>query len=246
MEDGLRVYMNPHDYQTMLDSAESRRAEVVMQSMGDIGLRVSECVSEHFTMANIRESTDPDVNISFLRLYSKDTKSRETDGKRRDAWVPPSTIERLEEYQDNEGFADDRRIFMCTKRTLQREVNESSENAAVMEGNSDYEHISCHDFRAYFATNMALREGVDIETVMTLGGWEDRESMDPYLDANFDDIIQEQLALAGLLNEDIGVQSDYERLRQEIQNLREAVEGLDVDVSIPEPGDGQRGITDFS
>jgi hypothetical protein len=93
---------------------------------------------------------------------------------------------------------------------------------------------------------MALREGVDIEIVMELGGWESRQTMDPYLNAAFDDIIQHELALAGVLEQDVDVEvSEYERLRQEIAALREAIEGLDVDVSVDRP-DEQRGLGDFA
>jgi integrase len=246
MENSMRVYMNPYDYQTMIDCAESRRAEMVMRCMGESGFRVGELTDDTFTMANIRESTHPDVDIHFMPVYGKDTKDRDTDGKYRDAWIPQSLLERLEKYQENEGFDDDRKIFMKGKRTLQRDVEDTRENAAVMEEDENYLHISAHDFRAYFATNMALREGVDIEIVMTLGGWEDRESMDPYLDANFDDIIQKELAIAGVLEKEVDVQpTPYDKLRAEIQVLREAIESLDVDVKVVDSDDQQHGLTDF-
>lgn len=247
LENQMRVYMNPYDYETMTETAASRRAEVAMRCMGEMGLRVSECTSDHLTMENIRQSTHPDVDIHFLRLYGKDTKDRDTEGKRRDAWVPGDLLDRLETYQENEGFADDRPIFMCSKRSLQHEVEKTRENAALREENDDYRHISCHDFRAYFATNMALREGVNIEIVMELGGWVDRQSIDPYLDANFDDIIQRELALAGVLDEDVDIDpSPYDRLRQEIHLLREAVEDLDLDLSIPEREDNQPALAEFA
>lgn len=247
LEDEMRVYMNPYDYQHMIDCAENREAEVLMRVMGEMGLRVGECAADHLTMDNIRESTHPDVDIKFLPIYGKDTKDRDTEGKRRDAWVPDDLYQRLKKYQENEGFADDRPVFMMKKRTLQRRVEETRENAAVMADNQDYLHISSHDFRAYFATNMALREGVNPEIVMTLGGWEDRQSMDPYLDASFDDIIQQELAVAGVLDQDVEVApTPYEKLRREIHALRQAVEGLDVDVDIPDRGDDQRGLGDYS
>jgi hypothetical protein len=94
---------------------------------------------------------------------------------------------------------------------------------------------------------MALREAVDIEIVMELGGWEDRDSMDPYLDANFDDIIQRELALAGVLDEDVDTEpTRYDRLREEIRLLREAVEDLDRDLSVPEREDDQPALADFA
>lgn len=246
LENQMRVYMNPYDYQTMLDAAEDRMAEVLMRCMGEMGVRVNEVTGEYFTMGNIRESTHPDVDILFLPIYGKDSKDRDTRGKRRDAWVPRDLYERLKTYQKTEGFDDDRKIFLKQKRTLQRRVEETRKNAARRTGNDDFLHISCHDFRAYFATNMALREGVDIEIVMTLGGWEDRQTMDPYLNADFDDIIQQELALAGVLSEDVDTQpTQYEQLRREIQALRDAIEDLDVTVDLPDTGADQQGLDEF-
>lgn len=245
LENQMRVFMNPYDYHTMVDHAESRRAEVLMRTLGEMGLRIGETTDDDFCLANVRESTNPDVDINFLPIRGKDTKDRDTEGKRRDVWVPADLLDRLETYRENEGFDRDRRIFMAQKRTLQREIEASRQNAAVATGNDDYLHVSAHDFRAYFATNLALREGVDIEIVMTLGGWVDRQSMDPYLNADFDDIIQEKLARAGVLDQDVdGPVTPYEELRQEIELLREAVEEFDVEV--PTRDDDQQGLADFS
>lgn len=246
LENQMRVYMNPYDYQTMIDSSEDRMAEVLQRCMGEMGVRVNEVTGDYFKMSNIRESTHPDVDILFLPIYGKDTKDRDTKGKRRDVWVPRDLYERLKTYQNNEGFDDDRKIFLKQKRTLQRRVEATRDNAARRTGNDDFRHISCHDFRAYFATNMALREGVDIEIVMTLGGWEDRETMAPYLNAEFDDIIQRKLALAGVLDTEVDTEpTRYEKLRQEIQLLREAIEDLDVSVDLPDRGTDQQGLGDF-
>jgi len=245
LENQMRVFMNPYDYETMVEHAESRRAEVIMRSLGEMGLRISETTADDFCLANVRESTHPDVDIHFMPIHGKDTKDRDTKGKRRDAWVPADLLDRLEIYCENEGIDRDRRIFMAQKRTLQREIEASRQNAAVATGNDDYRHVSAHDFRAYFATNMVLREGVDIEIVMTLGGWANRKTMDPYLNANFDDIIQRELAVAGVLDQEVDTApTPYEKLRDEIERLRQAIEELDV--SIPDREDNQQGLEDFS
>lgn len=245
LENQMRVYMNPYDYETMLESAASRRGRLAMRIMGECSCRVGE-LSQSLYAEDLRQSTHPDVDLWFLPIRGKDTKARETGGKRRDVWVPQSVREAIGEYRRIENLDPDVPLFPCTTRALQYDVKKAAENAAERTGNDDFEHISAHDFRAYFATNMALREGVDIEIVMELGGWESRQTMDPYLNAAFDDIIQHELALAGVLEQDVDVEvSEYERLRQEIAALREAIEGLDVDVSVDRP-DEQRGLGDFA
>jgi len=245
LENQMRVYMNPDDYQIMLDSAKDRTARMAMRTMGEIGLRVGEL---DFAWEDIRQSTDDDVDIWFLPIYGKDSKGRDTEGKRRDAWIPKYLKEALGEYKRINNYSDDTPLFPMSTRTVQRRVEKSAENAARKTGNDDFEEITCHDFRAYFATNMALREGVDIETVMELGGWVDRNTMDPYLNASFDDIIQDNLAEAGVLSDDIETQpSELELLRQEIAALRDAVEDIDPRVKVAGPRDDQQqGLTDFN
>lgn len=245
LENQMRVYMSPDDYQVMLDSAENRRAKMAMRCMGEMGLRVGEL---DFAWQRIRKSTNSDVEIWFLPIYGKDSKSRDTDGKRRDVWVPEDLKDTLEEYKRINNLSDDTSLFPVSTRTIQRDIENSADNAARKTGNDDFEFVTCHDFRAYFATNMALREGVDIETVMELGGWEDRNTMDPYLNASFDDIIQADLAAAGVLSADVETEpSELEVVLNELIALREAVNQIDPKVSVEGPSDdSQRGLTDFN
>lgn len=239
----MRVYMNPNDYETMIDSAESRRAEVAMRCMGEMGLRVSET---NFKMEQVRESSHQDVDILFLTVHGKDTSGENEDGKRRDVWMPRDLYERLQMYQKNENLSDHHPILPLTTRTIARDVKQSAKNAALKTGNEDFNYVSCHDFRAYFATNMLLREGVDVEIVMELGGWVDRETMDPYLNASFDDIIQGGLAEAGVLGDDVDhVPSDMQLVMSQLQEIKDAIH--EIDSSILEgdtPGD-QAGLLDF-
>jgi integrase len=241
----MRVYMNPHDYQTMLGCADSRRAHLTMRLMGEAGLRIGEVVDE-VQKNRLRDSTHPSVDIWFLTLYGKDTKDRDTDGKRRDVWIPQSLKEEMDRYQQDEGRSDDLPLLLKSKRSLQNDIEATREHAVEKTGNEDFRHISCHDFRAYFATNMLLREGVDVETVMELGGWEDRQSMDPYINASFDDIIQQNLAAAGALEKDVDTETtELEALRQEMILLRDAVEDIDGSVSVDRDAE-QRDISEFA
>lgn len=217
-----RVYMNPNDYQTILDCAESRRAEVAMRIMGQMGLRVSEI---GFSFDDIRQSTHPDVDLWFVTIYGKDTSGETENGKRRDAWMPDDLKARIERYMENERRTTTTPIIGETPRTISRDVKQSAKNAALKTDNEDFEYISCHDFRAYFATNMLLREGVDPEIVMELGGWVDRETIDPYLNASFDDIIRDELAAAGVI-EDAG-ETRIDRIEKQLGKIVEAINEID-------------------
>lgn len=239
----MRVYMNPNDYETMIDSAESRRAEVAMRCMGEMGLRVSET---NFKMEQVRESSHQDVDILFLTVHGKDTSGENEDGKRRDVWMPRDLYERLQMYQKNENLSDHHPILPLTTRTISRDVKQSAKNAALKTGNEDFNYVSCHDFRAYFATNMLLREGVDVEIVMELGGWVDRETMDPYLNASFDDIIQGGLAEAGVLGDDVDhVPSDMQLVMSQLQEIKDAIHEIDSSILEGDTPGNQAGLLDF-
>jgi integrase len=241
----MRVYMSPQDYQTMLDCADSRRAHLAMRLMGEASLRCGEVVDEVY-MDRLHQSTNPDVDLWFLPISGKDTKDRDTDGKHRKVWIPQSLKEEMEEYQRTEGRSGDVSLFLRARKTIRRDIKTTAEHAAEKTGDDDFSHISSHDFRAYFATNMFLREGVDLETVMELGGWEDRRAMDPYLNASFDDMIQQSLADAGVLDQDVDAEeSELEKIRQELAALREAVENIDPSVTV-EREEEQAGLSEFA
>jgi hypothetical protein len=93
---------------------------------------------------------------------------------------------------------------------------------------------------------MLLREGVDIEVVMEIGGWADRQSMDPYLNASFDDIIQGGLAEAGVLSDDIDTElSDTQLILKEIQDIKAAFNEIDSSLIDTQTAPDQAGLLDF-
>lgn len=238
----MRVFMNPHDYQLMLDVSDSRRAKLAMMLMGRCGYRVGEL--PQLVYGDLRQSTHPDVDLWFWPVYGKDSKARDTEGKRREAWIPDDVKEAVDEYAEIEGIRDDDHVFRCRKRTIRRDVERTRENAVVKTGNSDYGYISPHDFRAFFATNMTLRKGVDPEIVMELGGWDDRKTFRThYLDAKFDDIIHMKLAEAGLVEAEGDVpMTEYQMLRMEVRELKDMIEDIELTFNI----DGSDEFDDMS
>ncbi|WP_179213677.1 site-specific integrase [Halorubrum vacuolatum] len=212
--------------------------------MGEMGCRISELT---FGPDDIRESTHDDVDILFVTIYGKKSKGRGTKGNRRDAWVPRDLYEDLEEYRKIEGFGERAGYFPEDKLSMAHSIKRSAENAVSRTGNDDFQHVTAHDFRVFFATNMMLRERVDPEVVMELGGWEDRDRIDPYLNALFDDVIQDALADAGLFSDEVDVEPDpLEMLQKEIAQLRDAVNSLDQRLSLDDPrDDSQAGFDDL-
>lgn len=234
----MRVFMNPHDYEVMLDSADSRRGRLAMRLMGEAGYRVGELPK--LIYGELRQSTHPDVDLWFWPVKGKDSKQRDTEGKRRDPWINDDLKQTIDRYAENENIRESSPIFRCQRRTLRREVERAREHAVMATNNSNYAHVSSHDFRAYFATNMTLREGVNPEIVMELGGWDDRKTYRTrYLDAKFDDIIQMHLAAAGVIDietEDVPM-TEYMKLRKEIQELKAMIADIDFEITVEDSAD---------
>jgi hypothetical protein len=94
------------------------------------------------------------------------------------------------------------------------------------------------------ATNMMLREGVDPEVVMEIGGWEDRQTIDPYLNASFDDVIQDGLAEAGVIDVE-GRTTELEKIQQQLVTIREAIKNIDARAMPAESDSTQVGLDDL-
>jgi len=241
MENQHRVYMNPADYQTMLDAAVSKRAEMAMLVMGRMGLRRSEV---GIILDEIYESSHPDVNLRFVPIYNKDT-TGDTEGKRREAWVPEDVYQEIKDYYEVKKKPTDMQMIAKTPRTVSRDISASADKAVEKTGNEDFDYVTTHDFRAYYATNLLLRQGVEPEIVMELGGWEDHETMLTYLNASFDDVIYDALVRAGVVEgEAVSVET---QILEEIEAIKNAI--LDIDTSAGElnsDGGDQSSLGGFS
>jgi len=77
------------------------------------------------------------------------------------------------------------------------------ENAATKTGDEDFLDLTTHDNRAYYATNMIRRLGVDKEIVKSMGGWSSDKAIEPYLDIPLEKDIQNELVRAGVVQKDV-------------------------------------------
>jgi hypothetical protein len=56
---------------------------------------------------------------------------------------------------------------------------------------------SSHDLRRFWANFLLVEEGVNPRVVMRLGGWEDFQSIKPYLDRPRDSTVADEMETAG-------------------------------------------------
>lgn len=188
--------MNPTDYKRLRACAESPAAWIAIRLGGECGLRVNETTKMRFT--DIRQSTVLDVDDAyFLEVYGKDTTGESERGKLRHTYIPISLYKAIDWYMDYEDIAPDEELIPVVKRTVQAYIKRAGEEAAEYFDYPDYAKISSHDLRARWATTLLVRYEVPEEVVMACGGWKTRENMEPYINAEADDLIVEKMRDAG-------------------------------------------------
>lgn len=187
LENQWRVYLNPWDYKTLREHAESRAAEIAIRLGGECSLRVQETAD--LRRGDWRDSTHPDVDRKFLKIWGKDTTGKREEGKFRSPPLPDDLWCQIAVHIIDEQIYPGEELLPVTKRTVQEYIKRAAIAAAEGTGNEDFEKISSHDLRSYYATDALIRRGMEAEVVMAVGGWASYTNMEPYLNAQFDDVI---------------------------------------------------------
>lgn len=222
--DGYRCFLEPHEYETIVECASRDRAKVAIK-LGACSLRKSE-VTE-VTLSKIQKSRSPGVEIYFLRIWGKETRKKNSK-KPRKPWIPNSLLNELERYSERKNISRSSPLYQKSKGTLQNDFVDARQRAADKTGDKDFLKVTFHDLRRYFATNLFYRKNVDIEYIAALGGWEDPKYMqEEYLDPYFDDVIQRHLAEKGVLDIETDYQSDYEKLLSRLDQIGNRISTLE-------------------
>lgn len=159
------------------------------------GLRsdeVTRVVREHIRRLNA------DKEAYKLRIWESKTDYRE---------CPISndlrtTIVALSSAQGTRGGRADAPVCDVMIKSLSRWVNEAVESIACETGNSDWEHVTCHDLRRSWATSTYYRlhaSDVAKSIIMRWGGWTDEDTFEKnYLGREPDELAARLMTDAGL------------------------------------------------
>jgi hypothetical protein len=229
MDDDVRVYLAPHEYDTYREHSD-RRTELAARIIGETSSRIGKTAD--LRRGDFYVPDDPQVELAFVRLReTKDSTEGENalGGKTRVSWVPWDLYEAVEQYCDDEGIGDDDELFDITADWLGKQIKKAAEATAIATGIDDYRHVRSHDFRAYYATNMVRRLGVDTEVVMEMGGWDSRKAIEPYLASPLPRDLQDELARAGVLQKDVPVPPRQDELSEILIRLEQIERALDLD-----------------
>lgn len=182
-----RCWLTPDEYKTLTQTAGSYRDSLIIQLGGEVGLR-------SFEIPQIQPSHIKHVDgHARLRVPSgKDTEGG--GGKPRDAYLPESVESDLLRFANVEGVEQDQPVIELSERSVQRRVKATAEQVAEETGDSDWEKVSSHDLRRYYAQTLLVRERVNPRVVMQVGGWSSFSAIEPYLNAPTPEVVNDEFA----------------------------------------------------
>lgn len=172
--DRYRVFLSAEEYGLLINCAPHHRAKPPMKIMA-LSARVG--TAAEVTPSQFCEK----YGEHFLRVEGKDPSDRYQETKPRKMWIPSDIYNSIQNFIENRGIGDTETICDVKKRQLQNWVGEAAENAAQRSGEEDFNKVSSHDLRRYFATHFLIRLELGDQIVSQLGGWKDPDSMYEYL-----------------------------------------------------------------
>ncbi|GGM69277.1 integrase [Halarchaeum rubridurum] len=186
-----RCWLTPAEYERLEAAASSYRDALIIRLGGEVGLR-------SFEIPQVRPADVHHVDgVARLRVREgKDTTG--SGGKPRDAYLPDSVESDLLRYANVEGIERDESIVDLTPRSVQRVVSRTAERVGDEIGDEDWQKVSSHDLRRYYAQTLLVRKSMNPRVVMDVGGWSSFSAIEPYLNAPTDEVINEEFAEAGL------------------------------------------------
>jgi integrase len=149
--------------------------EIAIQLMGRVGCRADEVT--YPTLGHLRWSSTGDC--WFIEIRGKNTRGGEK--KTRDAWVPDDVAENIQRFASERGRDTDEPLVDVATSTVRRWVREAATELADSDEGDRWRKVSSHDLRRSWATYHMVEEGVDVRTMMSLGGWSSYDAIEPYL-----------------------------------------------------------------
>lgn len=173
------VWLASTEYEALLDAASTRRRRLIVRLGGEAGLRAAEMT--RVRSADLRPAPE-DGSGAFLVVH-------EGEDEEREAYLSPTLERKLERYVENNGLEEESPIIDVSTRRVQMLISEVASEAADRTGVADFEKVSAHDLRRYFARTMLQEREIDPRVVKAIGGWRSFDALEPYLDRPTDEEI---------------------------------------------------------
>ena len=198
------LYPAPHEFQTLIDVSPEistfspgAEHELLVRLGGECGLRGDEI--HRVSPSDIVESPG-DSEVRFLEVYGKDTTGTHEEGKYRKTILTRAVADLMAYLEGRRHIGPDDTYISVGRGALDTWADKIGERAAEKTGREVFREFTVHDLRRYFATNCLVRHDMNMETVMTVGGWENYITMKRYLSITSDDQIISDFEKADLLD----------------------------------------------
>lgn len=192
-EGQYKVWMTDSELEELRRAADSYRDDLIIQLGGYVGLRAFEIPQP--SPKDVKRTEDG----SHYRLRvpeGKDTTGN--GGKPRDAYLPRDVERDLHQYQSAEDIGRHEAFIDLSERGVRDVVKRTAERAAEETGDEDFRHVSSHDLRRRFAQRLLVDKQVNPRVVMTVGGWDSFQAIEPYLNAPTPSVVNDAFQEAGL------------------------------------------------
>lgn len=171
-----KCYLTSDEFDLLKRVAPTTKHNLVVRVMGRCGLR-------SFEVPQIKPRharRDASGDHYFLRVpRGKDTQTG--SGKARDTFLNTDLEADLYRYANEQDIPDHEPFFDYSPRWIQQLVRDAADAAQEETGDPDWEKFSSHDLRVYFGHTLLVEERMNPEVVMDVGGWNDYQSIKPYL-----------------------------------------------------------------
>jgi len=191
--DQYKCWLTDDELEELRRAAADHRDDLVIQLGGYVGLRAFEI--PQVTPGHVKRTGDGD-HYRLRVPEGKDTSG--TGGKPRDAYLPADVEGAIHRYQNAADLDRDDPLVDLSESGVRAVVKRTAERAAERTGDQDYLHVSSHDLRRRFAQRLLVDEQVNPRVVMSVGGWDSFQAIEPYLNAPTPEVVNEAFEAAGL------------------------------------------------
>lgn len=178
------VWMTDQQKSQLLTSAKTQRDRVLVQTGLETGGRINEL--RHL---QVRDFVDREVDGElryFVRL-AKVGDAQKTDASKRESWVTRDLWQQVRFLVRDNDLTNDDYLFQSrnggqlSKRGARDVVKRTAKIAYKETGDNDFQYVSSHDLRRYWANKMLNEYKINPRIVMKMGGWSSFDSMRPYM-----------------------------------------------------------------
>ena len=192
-EDEYHVWLTDNELEELRRAAANHRDDLIIQLGGYVGLRAFEIPQAK--PKHVKRTSDGD-HYRLRIEKGKDTTGN--GGKPRDAYLPKDVEGDIHRYQNAADIGRDEPLVDLTERGVRAVVKRTAECAAEETGDDDFRYVSSHDLRRRFAQRLLVDKRVNPRVVMTVGGWDSFQAIEPYLNAPTPNVVNEAFEDAGL------------------------------------------------